>query len=100
MRVNPELGGSCGDASVHSLLEKIFVVLLLLRGDGPILVAAREIFVVPETFAVLAVLIRVFPSACWTTTALPSSVPAFLRDLTAGCWSRVEIRVRVLQQSI
>ena len=41
-------------------------------------------------------LIRVSPSACWcwTPTALASSVPAFLRDLTAGCWSWAEIRER------
>ena len=39
-------------------------------------------------------LTRVSPSACWTPTALPSSVPAFLRDLTAGCWSWIKIRVR------
>ena len=62
-------------------------------------------------------LIPVSSSACWTHTALPSSVPAFLRDLiagcwswswvemrirarvTTGCWSCVEIRVRVLRQS-
>ena len=39
-------------------------------------------------------LIRVSPSACWTPTALPSSVAAFLRDLTVACCSWVEIRVR------
>ena len=33
-------------------------------------------------------------SACWTPRALPSSVPALMRDLTASCWSWVEIRVR------
>ena len=85
-------------------------MVLLLRGDISVLLAARELFVV------LAVDSRV-PSACGTPTALPSSVPAFLRDLiagcwswswvemrirarvTTGCWSCVEIRVRVLRQS-
>ena len=43
----------------YSLLEKIFVVLLLLRGDVSVLLAAREIFVVPEIFVVLAVDSRV-----------------------------------------
>ena len=40
----------------YSLLEKIFVVLLLLRGDVSVIVAAREILVV------LAVDSRVPPS--------------------------------------
>ena len=43
----------------YSLLEKFFVVLLLLRGDISVLVAAREMFVVPEIFVVLAVDSRV-----------------------------------------
>ena len=44
-RVDPELGGSCGDASVLlAVLEKIFVVLLL-RGDVSVLIAAAEIFI-------------------------------------------------------
>ena len=42
-RVDPELGGSCGDASVLFLV-KIFVVLLL-RGDVSALLAAGEIFI-------------------------------------------------------
>ena len=55
----------------YSLLEKIFVVLLL-RGDVSVLLAAGEIFVVPEMFVVLAADSR-FPlgpclpakSDCW-----------------------------------
>ena len=43
VRVDPELGGSCGDASVLFLV-KIFVVLLL-RGDVSALLAAGEIFI-------------------------------------------------------
>ena len=43
----------------YSLLEKIFVVLLLLRGGVSALLAAHEIFVVPELFLVLAVDSRV-----------------------------------------
>ena len=43
----------------YSLLEKIFVVLLLLCGDVSVLLAAREIFVVPEIFVVLDVDSRV-----------------------------------------
>ena len=56
----------------YSLLGKIFVVLLLLRGDVSVLLAAGEIFVVPEMFVVLAADSR-FPlgpclpakSDCW-----------------------------------
>ena len=43
----------------YSLLEKIFVVLLLLRGDVSVLLAAGEIFVVPKVLVVLAVDSRV-----------------------------------------
>ena len=43
----------------YSLLEKIFVMLLLLRGDVSVLLAAREIFVAPEILMVLAVHSRV-----------------------------------------
>ena len=42
----------------YSLLEKIFVVLLLLRGDVSVLPAAGEIYV-PGIFVVLAVNSRV-----------------------------------------
>ena len=73
----------------YSLLEKIFVVLLLLRGD----VSVIHTLLAKCWWCLL--LIRVSRSACWTPTALPSSVPAsFLRYLTAGCWSWAEIRVR------
>ena len=55
----------------------------------------KHLFVVPEIFCgACCLLTRVSPSACWNPTALPSSIPAFLRYLTAGCWSWVEIRVR------
>ena len=43
----------------YSLLEKIFVVLLVLLGDVSVLLAAREIFVAPEILMVLAVDSRV-----------------------------------------
>ena len=43
-RVDPELGGSCGDAPVLlAVLQKIFAVVLL-RGDVSVLIAAGEIF--------------------------------------------------------
>ena len=54
-RVDPELGGSCGDAAVLlAVLEKSFV-LLLLRGDVSVLLAVLEKYlsVVPEIFVVL-----------------------------------------------
>ena len=56
-RVDPELGGSCGDASLLlAALEKSFLGLLL-RGDVSVLLAVLEtsLFVVPEIFVVLAV---------------------------------------------
>ena len=46
MRVDPEWADLAEMPRFYSLLEKIFVVLLLLR-DVSALVAAREIFVVP-----------------------------------------------------
>ena len=77
----------------YSLLEKISVVLLLLRGDVSVLYSllAKCLWCLKYLWCLL--LIRVSLSVCWTPTALPSSVPAFLRDLTAACWSWVEIRV-------
>ena len=87
VRVDPELGVSCGDVSVLLVAgeDLCCAVVAPRRCLGPIL-ATREIFVVPEIFVVLAVLlIRVSLSACWTPTALPSSVPAFFRrDLNAA----------------
>ena len=89
----------------YSLLEKIFVVLLLPRGDVSVLLAAREIFVVPETFVVLAAVESRVPLGLLDPhgvgpprPCLLRSLAAILRDLTAGCWSWAEIRVRVLQQ--
>ena len=68
VRVDPELGGSCGDASVLLVSGEVHsgAVVAPRRCLGPIL-AAREIYMVPETFVVLAVDSR-FPSACWTPT--------------------------------
>ena len=97
MRVDPELGACCGDASVLLVAGEDLcgaVVFAPRRCPGPTYTrAARKMLVVPEIFVVLE-LIRVSPSACWTPTSLPSSGPAFLQDLTAGCWSWVEMRVR------
>ena len=55
MRVDPELGGSCGDASVLLVSGEVIsgAVVAPRRCLGSIL--AREIYVVPETFVVLAV---------------------------------------------
>ena len=54
MRVDPELGGSCGDASVLLVSGEVHsgAVVAPRRCLGPIL-AAREIYVVPETLVVL-----------------------------------------------
>ena len=83
----------------YSLLEKIFVVLLLLRGHVSVLLAAREIFVVLEIFMVLATDSRV-PLSLLDPHGLAFFGPCLLlRDLTAACSSWVEIRVRVLQQT-
>ena len=60
----------------YSLLEKIFVVLLL-RGDVSVLLAPGQIFIC----GACCLLTRVSHLACWTLTALPFSVPAFLRYL-------------------
>ena len=56
MRVDPELGGSCGDASVLLVSGEVIsgAVVAPRRCLRPIL-AAREIYMVPETFVVLAV---------------------------------------------
>ena len=94
MRVDPELGESCGDASVllvagANLCGAVVAPRTCL---GPIL-AAREIFVV------LAVDSRV-PLSLLDPHGLAFFGPCLLlRDLTAACSSWVEIRVRVLQQT-
>ena len=75
----------------YSLLEKIFVMLLLLRGDVSVLLAAREIFVVPEIFVVFAVDSRV-PLSLLDPYGLAFFGPCLY--LTAGCRNWVEIRVR------
>ena len=56
MRVDPELGGSCGDASVLLVSGEVHssAVVAPRRCLGPIL-AAREICVVPETLVALVV---------------------------------------------
>ena len=53
----------------YSLLEKIFVDLLLLRGDVSVLylLIAESMWCLKHLWCLL--LIRVYPSACWTPTA-------------------------------
>ena len=41
-RVNPELGGSCGNVETLRSLRKVFVVLLLFRGDDSVLHSMLE----------------------------------------------------------
>ena len=90
---------------VYSLLEKIFVVLLLLRGDVSVLLSAREVFGVPEKFVVLAAVESRVPLGLLDPHGVGPPRPCLLRSLatylvdrTAGCCSWAEIRVRVLQQ--
>ena len=75
--------------AVRCCVETILAVLLLLRGD-----LSEKKYLWCRKCLWCLLLTRVSPSAYWTPTALPSSVPAFLRDLIAGCWSLAEIRVR------
>ena len=43
-RVDLEQGGSCGDGETLTSLRKIFVVLLLIRGDDSVLHSLLETF--------------------------------------------------------
>ena len=115
-RVDPELGGSCGDASVlFAAGEDLCGVVAPRRCFGP--TRCRKniylwclkylwcLMVVDSSWVENVVRARV-TAGCWScveirtstsTTAdsyLIKSVPDFLRYLTASCWSWVENVVR------